>query len=143
MEIRVDIAPIDVRSFFQLVIGASRNPPAAPVVSVFADIYGIENSNRLPADRRQVRHRLNVVNPAPIPIVRATNEQTETLVRTKPPANGTGRFHKAAAAENGSISTHAAHLHRGTLPGGLGDQVYGAANAIAIHVGLQRLVNFN
>src|SRR5439155_10090514 len=42
MEIGVDVGRIDVRSFFQLVIGASRKPPATTIVTVFANVDGFE-----------------------------------------------------------------------------------------------------
>jgi len=91
---------------------------------------------RSPGKCGDVRDRFNVIDAATVPIVRSADEQSETLAGAKSLSDRTCSFHKAASAENGSVSTHAADVHRGTLASGLGDQIHGAANAIAIHVGL-------
>ena len=97
----------------------------------------------LPVNGGQVRHRFNVINATAVPIVRAADEQTKALVRSEAVTNGAGGFHKAAATQNGRISTHAAKIDSGALPRGLGDEVHGAADAVAVHVGLQGLIDFH
>src|SRR5262249_45600172 len=119
------------------------NSPTTAIVTIFAKVHGIENANLLTTSGSEVGDRFDVVNTAAVPVVGATEEKTEFLINAKTLAESACSFDEVAAAFDWRVTTHAADADGGALAGSFRDKVYGAADAVAIHVGLQSFVDFD
>src|SRR5262249_47092035 len=90
-----------------------------------------------------VRNGLDVVNAAAVPIVSATDEQTEFLLSAKALAHSAGGFGEISAAFHGGVTAHPADANRRALTCGPCNQVGGAPDAVGIYVGLESFVDFD
>src|SRR4029077_1299310 len=81
LEIRIQQARVNVRSFTEFVIRAARDAPARAVVAVFANVDGIFPQRRRPISQsRQVRNRLNIIDTPARPVVGAAHQNPELLL---------------------------------------------------------------
>src|SRR5450755_3400068 len=142
-EVGVKPAQVNVGTFSEFVVGAPGETPTAAIVAILAFIDAIEPSRAARKGGGDVRDGFNVVDAATIPVVGEANQCAEALFGSEALAHGSGRLDQSPPIHDRSVATHPTQSDRGPLTGRLGNEVYGAADAVGIHVGLQGLVDFH
>src|SRR5579862_9609374 len=135
-EIGIQVARVDVRALADAVIEAAGHTGPRAEILVFPNAGAVEPGRTIV----DIRHRLEVVDAAPFPVIRAADDEPEPLRGAEAFAESGGFRRVAASAFNGRIAAKAGDLEL-TLVGSLfGDQVHRAADPVAFHVGLQRFL---
>src|ERR1700681_3335261 len=144
MEVRINALEVKVGAGLQHVIQFGGEAIAGTVILVSAKVGACEVGMIDPAlVCNNPRPRLEVINPAPIPIVSSTQQEAELLVLSKALAIGSIVCSEPAATDNVRVSSLPSELKQRPLSGGLGHEVHRAPNRVAILIRRQRLVHLN
>ena len=127
------------RAVAYAVIRAAGQAPPCPVVHVIAQIDGVI----VRAQARDGRRRFDVVDPASVPVVGPAEQQTQLLIRAESSAERRVELAHAASADDRRVAAQPGHHDRRPCARGFRPEVHAAADAIGVHVGLQRLVDFD
>src|ERR1700687_3690670 len=125
MEVRINALEVKVGAGLQHVIQFGGEAIAGTVILVSAKVGACEVGMIDPAlVCNNPRPRLEVINPAPIPIVSSTQQEAELLVLSKALAIGSIVCSEPAATDNVRVSSLPSELKQRPLSGGLGHEVH-------------------
>ena len=86
---------------------------------------------------------LQIVDAAPVVVVGAAEQDAQLLLLAEAVADRAAELVVVAAAHDRIVAAEAEKIERGKLAGGLGLHIDRAADAVAIHIRRQRLVDFD
>lgn len=138
-ESREEGADGDSGAFGEFVVGRTRCTPAAAVIDVVAEVVAGVMRGR--ASRGG--HGLDIVDAAAVVVVGKSGQSSQPVIGEEAFADGCAALVNIAAADDVSVATDAIEGDGRRVGCGLGDQVDRAADAVAVNVGLESLVDLH
>src|SRR5262249_45014101 len=111
------------------------------VITVLANRVAVVD--RVAERRSRIDRRLQVIDPTSVVVPRSAEQQPEFLFRTEAMTEGSTLLRIASAAEDRVIASHSEKIQRREFTGRFGFHVDRAADAVAVNVRRQSLVDFD
>ena len=99
---------VNVGTFRQFVISATRQAPAAAIVAIFANVDGLIIGRLSGQVCGLIRYRFDIIDATAIPVVGTADENSPSLVVAEALAERTGGFNGGPPAHDWRVTTHSA-----------------------------------